>query len=621
MFSRGSPLAFGIGSGGSLVGHVARWGHLTGGTLFLVLVTLGALLVTNRYAFEPRVARTLDSTRVMRLNHEAMLDQETGLRGYLLSRDERFLEAYERGHDALATLDPEARQLLSGSGRPGELFLDVRLAQQAWIDDWATEALRLGRSQDTSASDAFLQLDKALFDVYRQRYDVLITALVDRRDDAVQTQSQALLLALSFAIAVTAGAGAMGLQRGRALRRAVGIPLGDLLARLEGIRAGELSPQPIVDGPAEFRALSTGLEDTAATLSAARVQSAHHAEQIEARSRRQNSVLRLAREVAGSLNLRYVLRGVCTHAAAIADNTRVVVWLTASSGDELEACADSAATDLEPVGFAPVALGAGIVGRAGSVGRIQSRDDASNDEPDVLAVPMVVGAHVIGVLELRGQSITDLPRDVVDILETLAVHAATAIDAARLHEHTAALAVTDVLTGLPNRRRLDSDLAMECAASIRYQRPLSFLMIDVDHFKSYNDTLGHQAADVALQELARVISHGLRDSDTPYRYGGEEFALILRETSTDEALVVAERLRDAVEHNFAAPSQPRAVTVSIGVATMPEHGPTPQALATAADEALYRAKHAGRNRVCAVEHPPLTEPENRQHLRAVDNAD
>jgi len=126
---------------------------------------------------------------------------------------------------------------------------------------------------------------------------------------------------------------------------------------------------------------------------------------------------------------------------------------------------------------------------------------------------------------------------------------------------------------------------------------------------------------LALQELARIIGDGLRDSDTPNRYGGEEFALILRETSTDEAHIVAKRLRNAVEHNFTAPSQPRSVTVSIGVATMPEHGPTPHALATAADEALYRAKHAGRNQVCAAEHPPLSEHADRQYLRAVDNAD
>jgi len=145
------------------------------------------------------------------------------------------------------------------------------------------------------------------------------------------------------------------------------------------------------------------------------------------------------------------------------------------------------------------------------------------------------------------------------------------------------------------------------------------LSIDIDHFKTYNDTLGHQAA--CPPRTGPNHRRRAPRQRYAYRYGGEEFALILRETSTDEAHIVAKRLRNAVEHNFTAPSQPRSVTVSIGVATMPEHGPTPHALATAADEALYRAKHAGRNQVCAAEHPPLSEHADRQYLRAVDNAD
>jgi diguanylate cyclase (GGDEF)-like protein len=210
---------------------------------------------------------------------------------------------------------------------------------------------------------------------------------------------------------------------------------------------------------------------------------------------------------------------------------------------------------------------------------------------------MVVGARVVGILEFIGPQADAVGEDAMRVIETLAVHARTAIDAARNHESTTEMALTDVLTQLPNRRRLEADLAREMAAATRYGRPLSFVMLDVDHFKAYNDTFGHQAADVALQQLARVVAGELRGSDTAYRYGGEEFALILRETPLKEAAVAAERVRASVERHFSAPGEPRLVTISMGVATMPDHAADIEQLVVAADHAMYASKEGGRNRV------------------------
>ncbi|MGK2947526.1 MAG: GGDEF domain-containing protein, partial [Acidimicrobiales bacterium] len=159
------------------------------------------------------------------------------------------------------------------------------------------------------------------------------------------------------------------------------------------------------------------------------------------------------------------------------------------------------------------------------------------------------------------------------------------------------LAMSDALTRLPNRRRLEIDLAAEVSISSRHGRPLGFAMIDVDHFKAYNDTLGHQAADVALQSLAGLLAGSGREGDTVYRYGGEEIAVVMRETQAQGAAEHAERLRALVEHHFADPAQPRPVTVSVGVAAMPEHASTAGDLVAAADAALYEAKRSGRNRV------------------------
>ena len=156
--------------------------------------------------------------------------------------------------------------------------------------------------------------------------------------------------------------------------------------------------------------------------------------------------------------------------------------------------------------------------------------------------------------------------------------------------------MTDALTQLPNRRRMEVDLATEVGASQRYGRPLGFAMVDVDHFKAYNDALGHQAADVALQTLARILAASVRGTDTVYRYGGEEIAVVMRETDLESACQLGERLREAVEHHFAAPGQPRPVTISVGVAAMPVHASSLPGLVGAADQALYEAKRTGRNR-------------------------
>jgi len=353
----------------------------------------------------------------------------------------------------------------------------------------------------------------------------------------------------------------------------------------------------VPQGPSELRALGVGLEQASSALAEARLASQAQAEQLVARSKSQDEVLALAREVSGSLNLRYVLRGVCKHASAIASESRVVVWMLDDDRRRLEPRADSSAAELAPIGLEAIAVGEGLVGHASQYAAVRRADDDGAREEERLAVPMVVGARVVGVLEFAGPAVRDLSPDVVAVLEMMAIHAATAIEAARLHEHTSDLAMTDALTGLWNRRRLNIDLREECTVSLRYGRPLAYLMVDIDHFKSYNDSFGHQAGDVALQAVAQSLNDGLRTSDHAYRYGGEEFALVLRETSTEDAMIFAERLRRVVEHRFDGPGEPRPITVSVGVAGVSEDVTSLDALVAAADQALYEAKRAGRNRV------------------------
>jgi diguanylate cyclase (GGDEF)-like protein len=175
--------------------------------------------------------------------------------------------------------------------------------------------------------------------------------------------------------------------------------------------------------------------------------------------------------------------------------------------------------------------------------------------------------------------------------------AAAAAESARLHQVAVERSHIDGLTRLLNRHRLDEDLAAECRRSARYGRPLSVIMMDVDHFKTFNDAHGHPAGDLVLQNVAEVLRLNVRATDSAYRYGGEEFLVVLRETDEAGAGMLAERLRAAMERTLARQPAGRGVTASFGVAQYGESRALPGPLVEAADRALYRAKHAGRNRV------------------------
>ncbi len=188
----------------------------------------------------------------------------------------------------------------------------------------------------------------------------------------------------------------------------------------------------------------------------------------------------------------------------------------------------------------------------------------------------------------------------------------TAVDAAMEAEHEKEIGETDPLTHLYNRRRLDSDLERDAAAVVSGSgQSFAFVMVDVDHFKSFNDNYGHQKGDEILQGLARILKESVRGLDTAYRYGGEEFSLILRNINPATAYEVVERIRGKVEDIFAATDTP--MTASFGVSLSPHCAKQPTDLIAAADAALYESKEGGRNRVSLApprsSAPAVPEPE------------
>ncbi|MBL8184769.1 MAG: diguanylate cyclase [Blastocatellia bacterium] len=185
----------------------------------------------------------------------------------------------------------------------------------------------------------------------------------------------------------------------------------------------------------------------------------------------------------------------------------------------------------------------------------------------------------------------------VELLETIAPQIAVAIDRGKLKLRAGELekrSITDSLTGLMNRGYIEERLIEEMNRASRHRFPMSLLMIDVDHFKTYNDSFGHPAGDIALRRVANALKETLRAADVAARYGGEEFAVLLPQTPIEEASAIAERLRQRVERTE---FPKRQVTISIGVASYSSEFTEPKDWITAADMALYEAKELGRNNV------------------------
>ena len=209
------------------------------------------------------------------------------------------------------------------------------------------------------------------------------------------------------------------------------------------------------------------------------------------------------------------------------------------------------------------------------------------------------GALVIGLVP-NVQHEWDAPEQA--FFNTVADEIAVALHRARLHAEVQSLAFHDPLTGLANHRALQQRLHSAMGEATRGTIPLSVIMIDVDHFRSFNETYGHDIGDQALQTVARAIEGAIRTQDVAARYGGEEFTVLLPETTGDDARLIAERIRVAIASaRVPVPDGTGEVpiTASLGVATYPAHASVVGSLLKAADIALYAAKHGGRDQVCS----------------------
>jgi diguanylate cyclase (GGDEF)-like protein len=217
----------------------------------------------------------------------------------------------------------------------------------------------------------------------------------------------------------------------------------------------------------------------------------------------------------------------------------------------------------------------------------------------LISTPLIVGEKTLGILRVDSTKPHQFSTDDLRFLRTIADLTSIAIENAQLYEHLEKMAIKDGLTGLYLRRHMMERFQEEISREIRRGRELSFLMIDLDRFKQYNDSFGHMAGDIVLKTVAQILEeHFKHPGELVCRYGGEEFCVLLPDCPKTKAVQLANELRKKIEgREIILRRQKTHVTVSIGVAAFPKDAKAMEDLIFKADEALYQAKETGRNKV------------------------
>lgn len=329
-------------------------------------------------------------------------------------------------------------------------------------------------------------------------------------------------------------------------------------------------------------------------------------------------------EVGESLNMRYVVDTTVREARKLVGADLVAVRRVVDGALHVAGTSHGETEDVS--GLRTVPLGTGVTGRVAKRGK-PIRIDAGGEQQmsdaervhgiqSGIVVPLIVGARVVGTLGCWSREPNKFDAEDERVLEMMATQVATALVSADTHERSERDAHMDTLTALPNRRQLGEDLDGMWLHASETEEPHAIAMVDIDHFKRFNDEFGHKVGDITLQKVAEVLRSSVRESDRLYRFGGEEFLIIFSHVGSAAALQLAERARQAVERmpltgETLQPVGP--VTISIGVALFPDHGRDFTALIDIADRAMYASKEAGRNRVTLAGHDmtePTTEPES-----------
>jgi diguanylate cyclase (GGDEF)-like protein len=390
---------------------------------------------------------------------------------------------------------------------------------------------------------------------------------------------------------------------------AIGQAVNRLLARVTSIRAS------MIDQASELQRTQREL--------ALKASLAAKTQELAVRLEERATLFDILRMTTSSQELDQVLHALVERVGQLLKLREVVIFIHDEGTEDFVVRAAFGFPQEDDVVGRSVKLGEGISGRVGKTREAVIIEDVSREDAylgfwghaeragSLAAVPLLAQERLLGVLTVtrsEDDPITDIQ---LNLLRAIADNAALAIRNAQLFTRMRELSTQDELTGLANRRLFYNQLGMEIDRARRFEQPISVVAIDIDHFKLLNDRHGHPVGDAALREVATLLGRNVRKIDTVARVGGEEFMILLPRADIQEAAGVAGKLRHAVLNTefSGGKEQPEGrLTVSLGVAMLaPTDDRNGESLIGRADQALYAAKHAGRNRVFVVDAPHALE--------------
>jgi diguanylate cyclase (GGDEF)-like protein len=555
------------------------------GFLVVIAILVGSAVITFRNAglllrTGESVSHTLVSLDLLKGLQAELLDAETGQRGYMLTGEERYLEPYHRALGQLASSFLRLRKEMANDPEQLERLGRLEgLVREKIQELEATVALRKEQGFEAAVQVVRTDQGKRLMDEIRTELEERVRheeALL--MDYAERLERGAYLTLASFSAA--------------SLLSVVLLVLTYLLvAREIKIR-----------------------KENEAALQRLNREMAQNIAELQARTGEMLSLSEMGSYLQACLSAEDAAAAASRFAEKLFPVGGGVLYLMHPSRNYLEAIAHWGGVECREPTLPPEACWGLRRGQLhftdGAEPGLACPHLESEPERPFLSVcaPMLAHGDLLGLLHLRyRRSEAQKGGDVFSshqrmLVNTVAEQVGLAIANLRLRDSLQQQSIRDPLTGLYNRRFLEEVLERELARARRRQAPLALVIADVDRFKGFNDSFGHEAGDMVLQSLARLLKSGLRDSDIVCRYGGEEFVLILPEATASGARERAEALRCAV-HGLQLHYREQAlgpVTISLGVAAFPEHGDSSRALLAAADAALYEAKRSGRDRVAVA---------------------
>lgn len=562
--------------------------------LFVLACSIGVLFYAYWMArLSDRATRkSEESVALAQSVARQLAEMHMAVRGYLFTHSTSVLKPYQKWGPQLPAELSRLRDLESDSGAQVSAVDDLAAGIARWENEWANPLIAAVQRGESTDRQTLIEDGERRMGKLRDQIEELLAE--DKAQNAAITVSTELSMRHMLELGVGLGLllAAVLLVLTRVATRLIAGPVQQLIAASEGVSRGDFDPRLPPPSENEFGQLSLSFSHMTKALRQEREEMAALNKFSEAVTQC-TSEFEVYDQILHSLKERFQPR-------------QAIIFILKTPENYLEASASllplpehvrSWPVIEEPRSCKAVRMGRPFMANDVSQEPLCPADFLPPTEGTYYCGPLIAGGVIVGAVRLEGSPAWTLDRS--NLLEGYLSGAATALSNLRLLQTMKTQANVDELTGLYNRRFLEDYARKLLAMASRKGTSVSVIMMDLDHFKTFNDRYGHELGDRILRQFAKTVSHAMRETNLAARHGGEEFVVLLPDTGARDCLVVAERIRNAVSR-MVVPSgtdQPLPkITVSAGIAVYPEHGHSVEELLVASDKALYESKRSGRNR-------------------------